>query len=79
MNREDFKDRARNLVLLALDQAAAELHGDPCDEPSRLRVKGKGWKDADLPELFRAIDRHAENLFARYQAEPATGAYEVAP
>jgi hypothetical protein len=40
--REARIDGVRNAVLAALDEA----------------LGGKGWVDADLPELFKALDAH---------------------
>jgi hypothetical protein len=45
----------RLAVLAALDAAAVELYGQ----------EHIGWKDQDLPELFRAIDAQAERIFDR--------------
>jgi hypothetical protein len=48
-------ETVRLAVLDALDAAAVELYGQ----------KHIGWKDHDLPELFRAIDAQAERIFDR--------------
>ncbi len=52
---DDFRDEVRASVLRALDQVMESRRGS--DE--------KGWKDADLPQLFKALDTHAKNLFDR--------------
>jgi hypothetical protein len=46
----------RHAVLRALDQTAQGLFGE-----------SRGWKDEDLPELFRAIDKHALRLAKRFE------------
>ena len=48
-------ETVRLAVMAALDTAAAELYGQ----------ENIGWKDQDLPELFRAIDAQAERIFDR--------------
>lgn len=53
--QEAFKDDTRKAVLNALDGLMASF-----DKPD------KGWTDADLPNLFKAVDAHAENLFTRH-------------
>jgi hypothetical protein len=49
MTLEEFTDKVRDTVLDALDSL----------------VDGKGWIDADLANLFKAIDKHAETLYER--------------
>jgi len=53
--RDEFQDEVRSAVLKALD-GVLEAHGKT----------EKGWTDADLPTLFRALDKHAETLFDRH-------------
>lgn len=48
--KEQFRDKIRNAVLDALDETS----------PTH-----KGWKDEDLPQLFKAIDQHSDKLFDR--------------
>lgn len=48
--RSAFQDKVRDAVLEALDKVS----------PS-----GKGWGDGDLPNLFRGLDKHSEQLFYR--------------
>jgi hypothetical protein len=50
---DGFKDATRNAVLAALDGVATD---------------GKGWVDADLSALFKAVDAHAVNLWNRQLA-----------
>jgi hypothetical protein len=56
LDKDDTRiERVRLAVMAALDAAAVELYGQ----------ENIGWKDADLPELFRAIDAQAERIFDR--------------
>jgi hypothetical protein len=48
----------RDCVLRALDRFAAE------DLPTLANAHG--WKDQDLPDLFKALDVHFDRLIARY-------------
>jgi hypothetical protein len=50
--KEEFTYKVRDTVLKALDG---------------LAPNGKGWTDQDLPQLFKALDKHAETLFERLQ------------
>jgi len=53
---EDFRDRVRDAVLASLDEVAAEL---------KVPGKSPGALDKDLPDLFRALDAHADKLWQR--------------
>lgn len=50
---ESFQEKVRDAILESLD---------------RISPSGEGWNDADLPNLFKAIDNHSENLFWRLYA-----------
>lgn len=54
---ETFKDGLRNAILATLDTYMQEVAD--CET-------AKGWRDKDLPELFKAIDAHADTLEARF-------------
>ena len=61
INLNHLKDDLRHYVLEALDFVAAERlpilqDGSRC----------QGWKDEDLPNLFKAIDTQLEILILRY-------------
>lgn len=48
---EGFKDGMREAMLGLLDQWAGHIGLD------------KGWRDVDLPELFKALDKHASRMW----------------
>lgn len=52
-----FIELVREKVLAALDAAARKRYGK----------HNIGWKDAELPELFKVIDAHAERIAQRAQ------------
>lgn len=56
MNYEAFKDKTREAVLAALDEVAYNFENVD---------KDSGWRDEDLPLLFRAIDAHSKAVFER--------------
>lgn len=53
---EQFQDKVRDAVLNALDSVMVK-HGK----------SQNGWVDADLPDLFKAVDRQAKILFERHR------------
>jgi hypothetical protein len=56
LDSDDIRvELVRRKVLDALDAAALELYG----------TESIGWTDRELPELFRAIDRHAAAILER--------------
>ena len=61
--QEKLTEAIRAAVLAALD-AVGETHDKP--------YKFKGWIDRDLPQLFKALDAHAEALYKRNVAWPTT-------
>jgi hypothetical protein len=59
LDDEDTRvQRVRDSVLAALDAAALELYG----------IERHGWKDSELPELFRAVDQQANRMLTRAAA-----------
>lgn len=55
--REDeWREKVRRAVLDALDSLAPTLGNHP-----------GGWRDADLANLFPALDKHADALFERHE------------
>lgn len=61
LKRDDVIEAFRTGLLAALDDIAADAFG-------LVGVHHAGATDADLPELFAAIDAHADRLAARYGA-----------
>lgn len=65
--KESTRDAYRDAVLAALDETSVSLftraHG----------VHDAGASDADLPELFRAIDAHTQRLVDRFGADYPEG------
>jgi hypothetical protein len=60
--QEDWRERCRSAILSAFDiLAAGKTEGELIPGPTN----GTGWKDRDLMDLFPAIDKHADKLFAR--------------
>jgi hypothetical protein len=53
--REQFKNKVRDAVLGALDYAVIETFGSD----------RSGWKDEELPNLFKALDAHSVKVFNR--------------
>lgn len=62
INRTKALDTFRARVLAALDDAALEAF--PCIPSSYRGQEGSG--DAELPDLFRALDAHVAKLCAKY-------------
>lgn len=57
ISEEDFIDGARSAVLQALDGYMQDL---------TRSERAKGSNDADLPELFKALDAHMRRVAARF-------------
>lgn len=58
------RDELRAYVLDALDAWARER----CGHYEYVRgITGAGWKDADLPELFKTLDAHYQKLIDRFE------------
>ena len=60
LNREDARDTFRQAVLEAMDKAAREIFG-----PAVTR-NDCGATDADLPQLFQALDAQLETVAERF-------------
>lgn len=58
--RDYWQRRVRHAVLDALDSIA------PMRERGSLGPDNDGWRDCDLPALFKALDQHADTLFERH-------------
>lgn len=56
-----FLELVREKVLAALDASARKRYG----------VHNIGWKDSELPELFKVIDKQAERIAQRAAAQEA--------
>lgn len=65
---EQFSDVLRTKVLEAIDEVTQEFVNHP---------KAKGWKDSDLPDLFKGLDAHIQRLAARYNS-PESDEYNSA-
>lgn len=63
LDKDTVQDKFRVAVLAALDETARDVFGKL---GFAVVGNGPGAADADLPELFRDIDRHVERLCARY-------------
>lgn len=57
ITKEEFIDGARAVVLGALDEYMRELTGSD---------NARGAADADLPDLFAALDKHMERVASRF-------------
>lgn len=55
MKLTDFQDGARDAVIKALDTYVEEL----------TSISGQGWKDQELPALFRGLDAHTRTVAER--------------
>jgi hypothetical protein len=58
--REYALEVFRRAVIDALDQASEKCFGTPGLH---------GWKDQDLPALFKTLDRHVDNLADRFDVK----------
>ena len=54
---ETFRDGAREAVLKALDKYMRKLTGEKM---------AHGWRDSDLPALFRGLDAHMDRVAVRF-------------
>ena len=61
-DKEDAQRIIRQKVLNALDSAATEIFGAVGFNDRH------GWKDEDLPALFKALDTHLDILAARFNS-----------
>ena len=62
-NKEDARQRMHDKVLGALDSAATEIFGAVGFNDRH------GWKDEDLPALFKALDTHLDTLAVRFNSQ----------
>lgn len=66
-NRYDNLEIIRHKVLAALDDGVREIYANVAGRPPLTNTPGA--TDADLPELFKAIDRQADRALARLGIE----------
>ena len=59
---QDERETFRRYILSALDDWAEE----------RFLVAKAGWKDQDLPELFKGLDAQFDRLVERFGNPPGT-------
>lgn len=55
LTRYNFEQKVKDRVLQALDDAYYDLTGHP----------DAGWKDGDLPDLFKALTSQTSTLWKR--------------